>query len=96
MGCGPSTGPYPATIPASAPLPRSLAALDQKDAADVQQAVDMVARAFAGTATAAAPAEVSDCQVERVWGDAHLRIFVSHAPMRTRAPSLWLRVSVPM
>ena len=82
MGCGASAGPYPAEFPASA-LPAGLAVLDQKDAAAVQQTVDVVARAFAGTATAAPPGEVSDCQCKQVRGGAPchtcMHMFVSRA-----------------
>lgn len=60
MGCGASAGPYPAEIPGSAALPAGIAVLDPKDGVAVQQAVDLVARAFAGSDTAPPPAEVGD------------------------------------
>ena len=58
MGCGSSKGPYPAGLPAGAgDLPDGVQILGQNDAAAVQETSDMAGRSFAGTASAAPPAE---------------------------------------
>jgi ribosomal protein S18 acetylase RimI-like enzyme len=50
MGCGSSSGPYPADIPPSAALPSDIEILGQDDKEAVQNAIDICARSFAGTA----------------------------------------------
>lgn len=49
MGCGGSTGSYPAEIPAAASLPAGIEVLDKNDKEAVQQAIDVCARSFAGS-----------------------------------------------